>query len=147
MAPQNHRMASIEHRPQERLADADGPPLASDSRLLDQLRHERQALKDRLEGDKRALRGLLDAHLLSEADFVAARAVNATMSGILRQRWDEFLAMSHSERLAALSGERLNGMHWQSLFQCNPFVFLPAWQRATHASHGSASEPRPAGGR
>lgn len=138
-------MASIGHGPQAHAAAA--ADAVGDAQPLEELRRARQVLRDRLEGDKWALRRLLDAGLLTEADFAAARAVNSTMSGVLRQRWDEFFAMSHAERLAALAGERLNGMHWQSLFQCNPFVFLPAWQQAMRPLDERPLPSVPVGGR
>jgi hypothetical protein len=72
-------------------------------------------------------RRLLLAQRLREGlvDLEDARARNATMPGILGQRWAEFIELpltAQTQALETLSEPRFHGMAWQSLLQCSPFL-------------------------
>lgn len=47
---------------------------------------------------------------------------NSTMPGILGQRWREFFELEPNEKIQALKMPAWNGMAWQSLMQCNPYL-------------------------
>lgn len=68
---------------------------------------KRLALAEKLE------RGLADAD--------DARRRNASMPGVLGERWSAFIALPMPEQVSALGRTEFEGMAWQSLLQCSPY--------------------------
>jgi len=84
----------------------------------------------RVEDQKQRLLHLLSVRALTQADISAARALNESTNPILAEHWRQFMSYDLPAQQAALQEPRHNGMHWQSLMQCNPFVITSAWRNA-----------------
>lgn len=67
----------------------------------------------------------LDLQARFEADFfddAEARKRNKAVPGILGALWAQFIELSKEQKIHHLGQTTFNGMHWQSLLQCSPYV-------------------------
>jgi hypothetical protein len=77
-------------------------------KVMQQVQRQRQQLAQRIAS--------------GQANHQAAALRNAAMPGLLGQRWAEFMGLSDVQKIQELAQLRFNGMAWQSLLQCNPYL-------------------------
>ena len=84
---------------------------------------ERQAEIEKVMGRMNAYRLQLIGKLASDdVDVADAERRNKGMPGVLEERWGQFMALSKEQKIAALQEPAFNGMAWQSLLQCSPYL-------------------------
>ena len=94
--------------------------MASDPVLVAERKQAIAELMTRVDASRLRLR---DSIARGQVDAEDARRRNASMPGVLGERWTQFMALTRAAQVAALEQPEFNGMAWQSLLQCSPFFF------------------------
>ncbi|WP_448255161.1 hypothetical protein [Ottowia oryzae] len=92
--------------------------MTSDPALVAERRQAIAELMARVDASRWKLR---DRIARGEVDQEDAHRRNASMPGVLGERWAQFMALTRAEQVTALEQAQFNGMAWQSLLQCSPF--------------------------
>ena len=95
--------------------------MSSDSLLIAERKQAIAELMARVDASRLTLRERIAR---GEVDQTDAHRRNASMPGVLGERWTQFMALTRAEQVSALERPQFNGMAWQSLLQCSPF-FIP----------------------
>ena len=92
--------------------------MASDPVLVAERKQAIAELMARVNTSRLRLRDRIARGAVDQED---AHRRNASMPGVLGERWAQFMVLTRAEQMAALEQTEFNGMAWQSLLQCSPF--------------------------